>query len=48
MLKIKAIMKTANEAVEELRDENGLNVTEINHLIYAAATPGMKLWQLEH
>jgi len=41
-------METANEAVEELRDANGLNVTEINRLIYATATPGIRLWQLEH
>ena len=38
MLKIKVIMKTANEAMEEILDERDLNITELNHLIYAAAT----------
>ena len=38
MLKIKVIMKTANEATEEILDEKDLNITELNHLIYAAAT----------
>ena len=38
MLKIKVIMKTANEAMEEILDEKDLNITELNHLIYAAAT----------
>ena len=37
-LKIKVIMKTANEAMEEILDEKDLNITELNHLIYAAAT----------
>ena len=31
-------MKTANEAVEEILDRKDLNITELNHLIYAAAT----------
>ena len=31
-------MKTANEAMEEILDEKDLNITELNHLIYAAAT----------
>jgi hypothetical protein len=35
MLKIKVIMKTAKEAMEEILD---LNITELNHLIYAAET----------
>ena len=35
MFKIKAIMKTATEAMEEILDEK--NITELNHLIYAAA-----------
>ena len=30
-------MKTANEAMEETLDEKHLNITELNHLIYAAA-----------
>ena len=38
MLKIKVIMKTANEAMEEILDEKDVNITELNHLIYAAAT----------
>ena len=31
-------MKTANEAIQEILDEKDLNTTELNHLIYAAAT----------
>ena len=31
-------MKTANEAMEEILDEKDLNITELNHLIHAAAT----------
>ena len=38
MLKIKVIMKTANEAMEEILDKKDLNITELNHLIFAAAT----------
>ena len=38
MLKIKVIMKTANETMEEILEEKDLNITELNHLIYAAAT----------
>jgi hypothetical protein len=38
ILKIKVIMKTANEAMEEILDEKDLNITELNHLIFAAAT----------
>ena len=38
MLKIKVIMKTANEAMEEILDGKDLNISELNHLIYAAAT----------
>jgi len=38
MFKVKAIMKTANEAMEEILDGKDLNITELNHLIYAAAT----------
>ena len=37
MFKIKAIMKTANKAMEEILDGKDLNITELNHLIYAAA-----------
>jgi len=36
--KIKTIMKTANEAIEKILDGKDLNITELNHLIYAAAT----------
>jgi len=28
----------ANEAMEEILDEKDLNITELNHFIYAAAT----------
>jgi hypothetical protein len=38
MFKLKVIMKTANEAMGEMLDEKDLNITELNHLIYAAAT----------
>ena len=31
-------MRTANEAMEEILDEKDLNITELNHLIYAATT----------
>ena len=31
-------MKTANEATEEILDGKDVNITELNHLIYAAAT----------
>jgi len=32
---LKVIMKTANEAMGEILDEKDLNITELNHLIYA-------------
>ena len=40
MLKIKVIMKTADEAMEEILvlDEKDLNIAELNHLNYAAPT----------
>jgi hypothetical protein len=38
MFKLKVIMKTANEAMGEILDEKDLNITELNHHIYAAAT----------
>jgi len=38
MFKLKVIMKTANETMGEILDEKDLNITELNHLIYAAAT----------
>ena len=38
MFKIKALMQMANKAVEEVLDGKDLNITESNHLIYAAAT----------
>jgi hypothetical protein len=38
MSKIKGIMKEANEAKEEILDEKDSNITELNHLIYAAPT----------
>ena len=37
MFKIKAIMQTANKAMEEIVDEKDLDITELNHLIYAPA-----------
>jgi len=38
MFKLKAIMQKANKAMEEILDGKDLNITELNHLIYAAAT----------
>jgi len=38
MLKIKAIMQTANKTMEDILDGKDLNITELNHLIYEAAT----------
>jgi len=38
MSKIKLIIKAANEAMEAILDEKDLNINELNHLIYAAAT----------
>jgi hypothetical protein len=38
MSKLKVIMKTAKEAMEEILDQKDLNIAELNHLIYAAAT----------
>jgi len=38
MFKIKVIVKLANKTMEEILDEKDLNITELNHLIYAAAT----------
>ena len=38
MFKLKEIMKIANEAMGEILDEKDLNITELHHLIYAAAT----------
>jgi len=38
MFKLKVIMKTANEVMGEILDEKDLNITELNHLIYEAAT----------
>jgi hypothetical protein len=35
---MKVIKKAANEAMGEILDENDLNTTELNHLIYVAAT----------
>ena len=37
MFKIKAIRKTANEAMEQMLAGKDLNITELNYLIYAAA-----------
>ena len=36
--KIKAIMQTANKAMEEILDGKDLNITQLNHLIYVEAT----------
>jgi hypothetical protein len=38
VFKVKAIKKTANEAMMEILGGKDLNMTELNHLIYAAAT----------
>jgi hypothetical protein len=38
MSKLKVIMKTANEVMEQMLDQKDLNITELNHLNYAAAT----------
>jgi translation initiation factor 1 (eIF-1/SUI1) len=38
MSKLKVIMKTANDVMEEILDQKDLNITELTHLIYAAAT----------
>jgi len=38
MFTIKEIMNTTNEAMAEILKDKDLNLTEINHLIYAAAT----------
>jgi hypothetical protein len=38
MSKLKVIMIMANEAMEEILNQTDLNITELNHHIYAAAT----------
>jgi hypothetical protein len=38
MFKIEEIVKTASEAIAEILKDEDLNLTVINHLIYAAAT----------
>jgi hypothetical protein len=38
VFKIKVIVKTANEAIAEILKDEDLNLTAVNHLIYAAAT----------
>jgi hypothetical protein len=38
MSKLKGIMKMANKAMEEILDQKYLNITELQHLIYAACT----------
>ena len=35
---MKAIVQTANKAMKEIVDGKDLSVTELNHLIYSAAT----------
>jgi hypothetical protein len=35
---MKVITKAANAAMGEILDEKDLNITELNHLIYAAVT----------
>ena len=37
MFKIKPIIQMANKAMEEIVDEKDLDITELNHLIYAPA-----------
>jgi hypothetical protein len=38
MPKLKFIIIMVNEALEEILNQEDLNITELNHLIYAAAT----------
>ena len=38
MFKTKTVMQTANKAMEEILDGKDLNITQLNRLIYAAAT----------
>ena len=38
MFKIKAVAKLANKVMEEILEEKDLNITELNHPIYATAT----------
>ena len=38
MFKIKAVAKLANKVMEEILEEKDLNITELNHSIYATAT----------
>ena len=38
MFKIKAIMQKINKATEDILEGRDLNITDLNHLIYAAAT----------
>jgi hypothetical protein len=38
MSKLKVIIKMANKAMEEILNQKDLNITELNHLIYATAT----------
>jgi hypothetical protein len=38
MFELEVIMKASNEAMGELLDEKELDITELNQLIYAAAT----------
>jgi hypothetical protein len=37
-LQLKVIMVMANKAMEEILNQTDLNITELNHLIYAAVT----------
>jgi hypothetical protein len=37
MFKIKEIVRTANEVMAEILNDKDLNLTEINHHIYAVA-----------
>jgi len=38
MFKIDELMKTANEAVAETLEDKDLNLTKVDHLIYATQT----------
>jgi len=38
MFKMKTIMQMTNKAMEEILDGKDLNITQLNRLIYAAAT----------
>jgi lipid II:glycine glycyltransferase (peptidoglycan interpeptide bridge formation enzyme) len=44
MSKLKVIIIMANEAIEEILNQTDLNITELKHLIYAAARVRRNKW----